>query len=109
MLFAKRLERKVDGATKLLVSIENELSEVGKRNGELAELNAALLGDVMRLEREKAALEEKCEALTSRLAEKSAELAARAGAPGAPVKEDGATASELVNKWRNGEGADAWS
>lgn len=109
MLFAKRLERKVDSNTAHLVKIENGILAAGKRNEELAKMNAMLLEDVLTLKRDKAALNEKNAALRKENEELRASLeAAKASAPGA-IDEDKKTSSELVDEWRNGKGAEAWS
>ena len=109
MFFAKRLERKVDSNTARLVKIENGILAVGKRNEELAKMNAKLLEGVLTLERDKAALNEKNAALRKENEELRASLeAAKASAPGA-ADGDKKTSSALVDEWRNGKGAEAWS
>lgn len=92
MLFGKRLEKKVDAITALLVCLENKLDE----NRVLRERNIGLVAENVRLETENRELRE------------AAETAASLSASVSGGDKDKPAASDLVHKWRNGEGADEW-
>lgn len=128
MLFAKRLERKVDASTAQLVRVENKLSQISEENDRLIGQNASFVYHITELEKRcaalveaKTALEKENHVLKGEREKAFAELEAlkdeltalkeKAGAvPAAPSesKKDTKSSSELVDTWKNGEGVDAW-